>query len=294
MRCTRAALFPNAPRLGRAAALAVALIPYFLLSPKLAASPILDAGSESSDATVAADPLLGATSPVRAADALTDAGRAAAGSRTEAAFEMPGSKPGTLARPIPPEGNASRREAISPDSLKSVFRSVTTMRRGPPHRGELAPSPQPTGADYFDPIELILESDAAGNALRALLEVRSTDGQFTIFSVFGMGDFVLELESSTRSAIFYELSSGWSAALINARNGGELLGYSADLTRASEYAPAPRENINIFRLAWNWIIETLTSPLGVFATMVVGIVLFTWAVARAITLLQRRTLGSRR
>jgi hypothetical protein len=281
--------------------LAAALI-FCLPAAELAALPISDGAAETGNAPPQVVALIGVPR------AEGSAGAFAGGNRPAIPAGPPASEDGHVPRPsdaqprkMPaavPADAAEGGATVSHRSLKNMLRSIATIRRTRPSTGE-APSRFPQslswdGSDYFDPFALIFESDIAGSALRALSEVKTTDGHFTTFSILGMGDFVLEVEGDAHSAILYELSSRWSAALIGARDGSGLLGYSADPTRAGESAAGVRPNVNLLQLAWNWFVEILTSPLGVLTTMIVGITAFMWVVYRAITLLQRRAPGARR
>ena len=194
-------------------------------------------------------------------------------------------------------------KALSPNALRNVLRSIVTVRRrdsavaAPPvaDQREIKPASR---SDYgetarFDLLDLILDSDLTGAAARALIDVKSNDGELKKFAVLGLGDCVLEMNTSTQSAIIYELSSGWSATLVSGQNGTGLLGYSAGLAREGRYSAGVREHINLVRLAWEWIIGALTSPFGVLAVMMVVILTFVWLVAKSIALLQRRASASR-
>jgi hypothetical protein len=266
------------------------LVACFVIAPGSIASPIATVESVNS-AISTADPKLDAALPGAIVGAFGDSGDVTARMSGDASVEA---APATTGAPALEDGdNAPRGSRLSPNSLRSVLRSIATIDR-PSRRRAPASAPQPVDGDYFDPFELVLESDVAGDALRAVLDVKATDGQFTIFSVFGMGEFVLELETTTHSAIVYELSSGWSAGLATTRENGQLLGYSAELTRASEYGLSPRQPINYVKLVWDWIRTALTTPLGMIAAMMIVIVLSTWMFRRALSVLQRRAVGARR
>lgn len=200
-------------------------------------------------------------------------------------------------------GEVHHEKALSPNALRNVLRSIVTVRR---RDGAVAALPavgqreiKPVSrSDYgetarFDLLDLILDSDLTGAAARALIDVKSNDGELKTFSVLGLGDFVLEMKSSTQSAIIYELSSGWSATLVSGQNGNGLLGYSAGLAREGRYSPGVREHVDLVRLAWEWVVGVLTSPFGILAVMMVVILTFVWLVAKSIALLQRRTSASR-
>jgi hypothetical protein len=279
----------------------------FSLSSSLNASPIL----QSDDAALTAMPASNVGSFAAATGRLVDP-RMAVDAPVQVEAAVRNREPRAFAAPRAPTLQKSEGTAViedrpwveqnlPPDTLRNVLRSIVTGRRANgvtsapalKHARGAAPDgyDQPAFPDLSD---LVLDSEIAGAALRALVDVKSTDADLTIFSIFGMGNFVLDMETSANSAIIYELSSGWSAALANGRNGAGLLGYSGDLARAGAYPSATRENINYLQLAWAWIVDELSSPLGVLTMMFATTVIFVWGGTKSISILQRRASASRR
>src|SRR5579883_3368011 len=106
----------------------------------------------------------------------------------------------------------ARSESLpSDDTLRQVMRTIATVHRGDKGSGEAhairaASELEQQELEYLGlagttefASEMILDSEIAGAALRSVAVVKSTDGQFTVFSVFGIGDFLLESTPSARS-----------------------------------------------------------------------------------------------
>lgn len=262
----------------------------------LAASPIL-AATDAEIVNLLPDAPIAPALPVAlaGADATANVDDAAISRRRPLQIKppMPDEEPPDIV-PDTVERRINRPVEAPPDSLGDVLRLLVTRRPPAPGDEPNAPRIFRGDDDYFSPIKLALDSETMGEAVNKVVEIKATDGQFTIFSVLGMGDFVLEVEGNAQSAVFYEQSSGWAMNLVGGRGGSALLGYSADTMRSDGYGSSMRSNGNFLQAAWRWIIDAVTSPLGVFVTMMITIVLFMWIIYRVISRLQRRALGARR
>lgn len=132
--------------------------------------------------------------------------------------------------------------------------------------------------------ELLLDSEVVGGMVRSLVDIKTADGDATIFSVLGLGEFVLDVTPGVHTAVLTDLSSGLS---IGTPLGGGYSVYSNYGTSAVDNR-MPREKINVFRLVWDWVVDLVFSPGGVLASMVAGIILFLWLCVKSIHRLQRR------
>jgi len=260
---------------------ALALI---LLGASAVASPISEL-----DLTASPDEIAGTLDPATPPTLMLIPPEAADGGA------QPASEPLTLAivraTAEPPEielradpVDVTTREPTPPSerSLRGVMRSTTIHHwfDSAPNRGAQRVQISPT-ASYRDDgdgiaetglVQLVLDSQMAGAALRSIVDVRATDGEYTEFSVLGMGDFVLELETDTQSAVMSELSSGFSATLTHGRDAAGRLDLVEGSPGAGD-ADYGRERVNYFRFLKNWIIDIALSPVGILTWMVVTIVI---------------------
>jgi len=181
--------------------------------------------------------------------------------------------------------DVTTREPTPPSerSLRGVMRSMATIHHWfdlAPNRGAQRVQVSPSGSYRDDDgiaetglVQLVLDSQMAGAALRSVVDVRATDGEYTEFSVLGMGDFVLELDTDTQqSAVMSELSSGFSATLTHGRDAAGRLDLVEGSPGAGD-ADYGRERVNYFRFLKNWIIDIALSPVGILTWMVVTIVI---------------------
>ena len=186
-------------------------------------------------------------------------------------------------------------EPIRGETLRQVLRSIATTHRfqqqqprGLPQgarRERSAPSDETSDdTETRGLAQLLLDSEIVGAMARSLVEIRTADGDGAIFSVLGLGDFVLDVTPSVHAAVLTELSSGLS---VGTPLGGDYSFYS-NYGFGGADSRMPREKVNVLRLMWDWVVDVVFSPVGVLASMVSGIVLFLWLSMKSVSLLQRR------
>jgi len=189
--------------------------------------------------------------------------------------------------------------ASNAETLRQVMRAIATIHPSDnqPAQTRVPSSIDPylyeglsasQAADYVS--ELILDSEIAGAVLRAVTDIKSTDGQFTVFSVLGMGAFVLDVSPGGHSLTISELSNGWSATL-SGKGGASYMEYA--VSGVGE-GGASVEKPNNFRLALNWLREIFLNPLALLLELIVGLLLMLWIAARSVYHLQQRDSRSRR
>jgi hypothetical protein len=154
----------------------------------------------------------------------------------------------------------------------------------------------PAGADdgpHVDLAEMLLDSEVAGAMLRAIVDVKTADGARKTFSILGMGNFTLDVVPETHVAVVAEMSTGLSS--------GGRMGGSPGYVRYPDYsgtgagnAPVPRQNINLVRLVWNWIVDLVWNPIGIFALMTLTILVFLWMCVRLADVAQRWAVRTHR
>jgi hypothetical protein len=136
----------------------------------------------------------------------------------------------------------------------------------------------------------VIDGDVAANAVRALVEIKSTDALSTTFSVLGLGDFVLEATPGSNTVTLTELSSGFSASLpVNSSGINGSYGTNQNARESEEASGSVRANVNHFRVVLKWIVEFLESPLGILLTMLVSVMSLLWVMVRTFALLGRMT-----
>ena len=183
-------------------------------------------------------------------------------------------------------------------SLRDVIQSIVTLHRAdnkpaPARRlgqGQtLAATTAGAGPDALnvDLRKLILDSEVAGTMLRSIVEIKSADAHGATFSIFGLGNFALDIAPDLHTAIVSELSSGLAFRMSLTGEGRSYDGlYSqAIVNRESD---APREHVNMLRVFWNWILDFLNSPVGTLLSMAIAIALFLWIGVKSVGFLQRR------
>jgi hypothetical protein len=195
------------------------------------------------------------------------------------------------------------------ETLRETLRSLATMHRADvarldqlssPDRVEAGRSRAPWSrhdgneeATSAGLSEAILDSDVAADAVKALVEVKSTDALSTTFSVLGLGDFVLEATPGGHVVTLTELSTGLSATLPVGGSGSNGSDASSQSRRDGEDADGSvRANVNHIRMIVKWIVEFLESPLGFLLTMLVCIMSLLWVMTRTFAVLGRMTTRS--
>jgi hypothetical protein len=178
-------------------------------------------------------------------------------------------------------------------SLRNVLQSIATIRHGGQASDGAAKDEDWTSDDLA---ELLLSSDAAGSALRSIIDIKSKDGRVTMFSIFGVGDFVLEADPELHKTKISELSTGMSATFAMASNGPvAYVGRTSDavaITDASDPDATATEDPMLAAL--HWVLRAIASPLGMVLTMLSAFLVVLWLTVRSIASLQQRPRVRRR
>jgi hypothetical protein len=135
---------------------------------------------------------------------------------------------------------------------------------------------------------LILDSEISGSMLRAIVDIKSSDNHGSRFSVFGLGNFAIDVAPDLHAAIVSELSSGMAFRMSLS---GERLGYDRYPEAAlsgGALAGMPHENVNLIRVIWKWALDMLYSPVGALLSMSAAITLILWICVKSVVFLQRR------
>jgi hypothetical protein len=270
------------------------------------ASPVSMLDDDGDSWAVAAQaPALAATdhSTVRPIAALPDAA-GGAGSSPGQAFDNaqsassgdagPASRPGLLAHAA-----SGSDQSVAGGTLRDVLQSIVTLHqsdRKPPAAPQLKKAQPPAGAMQdpgmdelsIDLRKLVLDSEVAGTMLRSVVDIKSADTNGATFSIFGLGNFALDVAPDLHAAIVSELSSGMGFRMSLTGDGRAYEGYPQATVNSDSLAGMPREHVNIVRVAWNWLLEFLSSPVGALLSMSAAITLFLWICVKSVVFLQRR------
>ncbi len=128
--------------------------------------------------------------------------------------------------------------------------------------------------------ELFLQSETAGAALRAVVDLRTLDEHGVTFSVLGMGNFELSAVSGTHDVMLSALSNGWSATFSGAADPNGVR-YASNPT-GDGANPSPRPRPNLLSLMVSWLVDFLGSPVGILLTILSGLVLMVWIAISAL------------
>ena len=217
------------------------------------------------------------------------------GVESAAIAETPGNQMRPMTRSSPWEDARSLGSvSVKGNTLRKVLHTMATIRRGEDHtsRRQAMPSFEPPVLQDLDSneafayvSELILDSELAGAVVRSVADIQATDGPVTVFSIFGMGEFVLETVPGNHALTISELSSGWSANL----SGHTGLAYVDYAINGTGDPGALSVRPNYLRLALNWIFDILLHPLGLLLELMVSLLVLIWVVARFVSRLQRRS-----
>jgi len=189
------------------------------------------------------------------------------------------------------------------ETVEQVLRSIATVRPGVQLQPVTSNSrPDQASARPNDAYsqsgggisELILQSEAGGAALRSAIDLQSVDDQGVTFSIFGMGTFEFSTSAGTHEAALSELSSGWSARLPGAAD-LNYVAYSATPAKSvNEGGPWRPKSGTLFSLILIWVLDFVSSPLGILLMAFAGFMLLVWSTLQATTLLRRRPTRHRR
>jgi hypothetical protein len=205
----------------------------------------------------------------------------------------PASKPGLLA------GAASGADQSGAGgALRDVLQSIVTLHQSDRKlpAAQLKKTQPPAGAMQdpgmdelsIDLRKLILDSEVAGTMLRSVVDIKSADANGATFSIFGLGNFALDVAPDLHAAIVSELSSGMGFRMSLTGDGRAFEGYPQATVNSDSLAGMPHEHVNIVRVAWNWLLEFLSSPVGALLSMSAAIAVFLWICVKSVVFLQRR------
>lgn len=193
--------------------------------------------------------------------------------------------------PLGSQSESSPDDQTSGNSLKDVLRSIITWHNdgGIQSQSGERGSGDSNADGSINLRDLVLNSGIGGTVLRAVVNVPSPEGEGSTFSVFGFGNFTLDLTPGLHSALVSELSSGTSFGV--SLNGDWLTNtnYMAAASNAYNGPTEPRERINLVRLIWQWILDFIYSPIGALLSMSAVISILLWICVKSVVFLQRRT-----
>ena len=258
---------------------------------------LLDAGAVRTSATANADYTPGLKDPVSrvmppsaggAATPIEQALRGSAGvlpNRTDQPFDR-----AAILSPSPGQN----------PTVRDVLLAIVTLHKSPSATADSRKLAQPRfnlgpvdddGADDDDGIDLrklILDSEIGGAMLRAIIDIKSQDSHGATFSVFGVGNFSLDVAPDLHEAIVSELSTGLT---FRGSLTGELSSYQGYAPATVDNGSVPNgrmERVNIVRVVLKWIVEFIYSPAGALLSMGVALSLFLWVCVKSVIFLQRR------
>jgi hypothetical protein len=125
--------------------------------------------------------------------------------------------------------------------------------------------------------------------LREFVDVQSETDRDVIFSVLGMGKFVLEKSGRSGTVTLSELSSGWSATLLPAYDAN-----SINDGRSSSSPPAGDGGGSLLLFVLRWILDFVTNPLGIILLMVAGVIALLAGVVRLTAFMRNQAALKRR
>lgn len=193
----------------------------------------------------------------------------------------------TLETNVPPANNTALSFDTSPrsenqrpgdETLRQVLRSLATtssIDAAAPAPSAFDPSlvQAPSNGKPSDPRRRgdrgILESRTAGRILREFVDVQAESDRSVIFSVMGMGNFVLRKSPRSGAVTLSELSSGWSATLLPRSDPYD---HGASAGNGDPQTAAFENGGSSLLLAWNWLVDFVSSPLGIVVTMIAGVI----------------------
>ena len=188
----------------------------------------------------------------------------------------------------PLEPAESQHTFSHPETLEQILRSIATVDPQRVPRASLlnvrvqqGASRQSINSDTRDQglSELFLQSEAAGAALRAVVDLKTVDEHGVTFSILGMGDFELNAMAGKHEVMLSDLSNGWSATLSRPA-------YATNPTQAADDGVSLRPRLNLFRLVITWASDCLVSPIGILLIILSGLILLVWATISTLTALR--------
>ena len=200
--------------------------------------------------------------------------------------------------PFPPgDPVAEDRASFQDPNLKQVLRAIATVHRSDygdaPSRQSGAEIPGIQPGDFIDGQDdlgfshIILDSPTAANALRNVIDIKSATDRGAVFSIFGMGQFMLETMPGSHVTTLSELSTGQSVTLLsNSDGGGQQDSYNQNPGNTNENTAPIGENSSSLRRLVNWIVDFVTSPLAILLAMIVLVIMALWGTVRTIASLR--------
>jgi len=176
------------------------------------------------------------------------------------------------------------------ETLEQILRSIATVHsQGEVRTLERTEQPaQGAGRQSINDAqdrgfsELFLHSEMAGDALRAVVDLRTVDEHGVTFSIFGVGNFELDTLTGTHDVMLSDLSNGWSVTLSGSADPNRVQD-AADPTEASDSGMNPAPRPHLLRLVVTWALDFLLSPIGILFAILSGLVLLVWAAALILT-----------
>jgi hypothetical protein len=185
------------------------------------------------------------------------------------------------------------------ETLGQALRLIATVDRADPVRARrlAAARGDDDDADWIGLSGMVLDSETSAALLRKVIDIKSTDGNVTVFSVLGLGDFMLEVTPGDHGWTIAELSTGWSLPMSSGSDGmirgadaGNAVSYSGDEDRNAE--AGSHKSVGLFRLL-RWLREFVSSPLGLLGGLMISLFALLWGAARTVVALERRSVGRR-
>ena len=136
----------------------------------------------------------------------------------------------------------------------------------------------------------VLDRSSATRMLRGIIDVKAENDRSIVFSVLGMGNFVLERAPASGAVRLSELSSGWSGALMPR---DELNTNIAGI--GTEQRAASAHNDRSALLAGvAWLLDLLWSPLGIIVMTIAALIVMLATIVRSTDFLRSRLAQKRK
>lgn len=200
----------------------------------------------------------------------------------------PGRVTVSLPDPVGYQQTYSHRE-----TLEQILRSIATVRPQSEVR-VLQPDERPLSAAGSQSInndsqdrgfyELFLQSETAGDALSAVVNLRTVDEHGVTFSILGVGNFGLDTIAGTHDVMLSDLSNGWSIAFSR-------FAYPNRVEYTTNPAQSPTSDMSppkahLLRLVVAWVLDFMASPIGILLAIVSGLALLVWVATSLLTVVR--------
>jgi hypothetical protein len=190
-------------------------------------------------------------------------------------------------------------------TLRQALRSTVSLNASRPIEDSGAASDRlasqsPTDIDLntllgFDPSRALLDSTTLGSVLATVIRPNASDGAAKSFSVFGLGQFVVDVTPNSHSVDLTEMTTGIVLPIASTMPlQDDFQGTPSDFAGRRHSAPNQSENVSIYRFLIELSLAFLGSPAGMVSTILAGLVGLIWTSSKLVTLLQRPTPNSRR